>query len=62
VPGRPPGNVSAAAGREGAAKELLAWDDGTPKADVQVVLQGEVELEMMLRMVGQAAGVAGRSA
>jgi len=47
---------------EGAAKDLLAWYDSTPRADVQDVLQGEVEREMMMRMVRKAAGVAGRTA
>ena len=47
---------------EGAAKELLAWYDGTARADVLEVLLGEVEREMMIRMVRQAAGATGRSA
>jgi hypothetical protein len=47
---------------EGAAKELLAWYDATARADVLAVLLGEVEREMMIRMIRQAAGVAGRSA
>jgi hypothetical protein len=47
---------------EGAAKELLAWYDATPRADVLAVLLGEVERELMIRMIRQAAGVAGRSA
>jgi hypothetical protein len=47
---------------EGAAKELLAWYDATARADVRAVLQGEVERELMIRMVRQAAGVAVRTA
>jgi hypothetical protein len=47
---------------EGAAKELLAWYDATPRADVLALLLGEVEREMMIRMVRQAAGATGRSA
>ena len=47
---------------EGAAKELLAWYDATPRADVLAVLLGEVERELMIRMVRQAAGATGRSA
>jgi hypothetical protein len=46
---------------EGAAKELLAWYDATPRADVLAVL-GEVEREIMIRMIRQAGGVAGRGA
>ena len=45
---------------EGAVKELLAWYDATPRADVLAVLLGEVEREMMIRMVRQAAGATGR--
>jgi hypothetical protein len=47
---------------EGGAKVLLAWYDGTARADVLAVLLGEVEREMMIRMVRQAAGAAERSA
>jgi hypothetical protein len=47
---------------EGAAKDLLAWYDATPRADVLAVLLGETERELMIRMVRQAAGAAGRSA
>jgi len=47
---------------EGAAKDLLAWYDATPRADVLAVLLGEVERELMIRMVRQAAGATGRSA
>jgi hypothetical protein len=47
---------------EGAAKELLAWYDGTPGADVLAVLLGEVEREMMMRMVRKAADATGRTA
>jgi hypothetical protein len=36
---------------EGAAKELLAWYDGTARADVLAVLLGEVGRPMMIRMV-----------
>jgi hypothetical protein len=43
---------------EGAVKELLAWYDGTPGADVLTVLLGEVERELMIRMLRQAAGAA----
>jgi hypothetical protein len=47
---------------EGAVKELLAWYDATPRADVLAVLLGEVEREMMMRMLRRAAGATGRSA
>jgi hypothetical protein len=47
---------------EGAVKELLAWHDATPRADALAVLLGEVELEMMMRMLRQAAEATGRSA
>jgi hypothetical protein len=47
---------------EGAVKELLAWYDATPRVDVLAVLLGEVEQELMMRMVRQAAGAAGRTA
>jgi hypothetical protein len=47
---------------EGAAKELLAWYDGTPRADVLAVLLGEVEREMMIRLLREAAEATGRSA
>jgi len=47
---------------EGAAKELLAWYDATPRADVLAVLLGEVERELMIRMLRQAAETTGRSA
>jgi hypothetical protein len=47
---------------EGAAKELLAWYDATPRADVLAALLGEVEREMMIRMLRQAAGAAVRTA
>jgi hypothetical protein len=41
---------------------LLAWYDATPRAEVLQTLLGEVEREMMIRMVRQAAGAAGGSA
>jgi hypothetical protein len=41
---------------------LLGGYDGTARADVLAVLLGEVEREMMIRMVRQAAGAAGRTA
>jgi hypothetical protein len=47
---------------EGAVKEVLAWYDATPRKDVRAVLLGEVEREMMIRMIRQAAGVAVRTA
>jgi hypothetical protein len=47
---------------EGAAKGLLAWYDATPRADVRHTLPVEVERELMIRMVRQAAGVATRTA
>jgi hypothetical protein len=47
---------------EGAAKELVGWYDGTARADVLAVLLGEVERELMLRMVRQTAEATGRSA
>jgi hypothetical protein len=47
---------------DGAAKELLAWYDATPRADVLAVLRGEVEREVMIRLVRQAAGAAVRTA
>jgi hypothetical protein len=43
-------------------KELLAWYDGTARADMLAVLLGEVEREMMLRMLRQAAEATGWSA
>jgi len=47
---------------EGAARDLLAWCDATARADVLGVLLGEVEREMMIRMVRKAAETTGRSA
>jgi hypothetical protein len=46
---------------DGAAKELLGWYDATPRADVLAVLLGEVEREVMIRLVRQA-GAAVRTA
>jgi hypothetical protein len=47
---------------EGAVKELLGWYDATPRADVLAVLLGEVEREMMMRMLQKVAETTGRSA
>jgi hypothetical protein len=47
---------------EGAVKERLGWYDATARADVLAVLLGEVEHEMMMRMLRQAAEAMGRSA
>ena len=47
---------------EGAAKDLLAWYDATARADVVAVLLGEVERELMIRLLRKAAEATGRSA
>jgi hypothetical protein len=46
---------------EGAAKELLAWYDATARADVRQTFLAEVEREIMIRMLRQAAGAAVRT-
>ena len=46
----------------GAAKELLRWYDGELRADVRQTLLAEVERELMIRMLRQAAGAAVRIA
>jgi hypothetical protein len=61
-PGPAPGSAIDTRLGEGAARDLLAWYDATPRADVLAVLLGEVERELMIRMVRQAAGATGRSA
>ena len=47
---------------DGAAKELLGWHDAAPRPDVRHTLLGEVERELMMRLLRQAAGAAGRTA
>jgi hypothetical protein len=47
---------------EGASRDLLAWYDATPRPDVLPTLLGEVERELMMRLLQQAAATVGRSA
>jgi hypothetical protein len=42
--------------------DSLAWYDGTARADVLALLLGEVEREMMIRMLRQATETTGRTA
>jgi hypothetical protein len=47
---------------EGTATELLRWYDVTPRAEMGETLLAEVDRQLIIRMLRQAAGVAGRTA